>query len=99
MNENLKIIYDIILPKVDIYNSKPILGNTIATGIELYLKLKSDLSGDGIVDYAEIIVESLDKEILNNNIFLEFFIKHFLEDKHIDLLSKNLNIRNKYYSL
>jgi superfamily II DNA or RNA helicase len=92
MNENLKIIYDIIQPKVDIYNSKPILGNTIATGIELYLKLKSDLSGDGIVDYAEIIVESLDKEILNNNIFLEFFIKHFLEVKHIDLLSKNLNI-------
>lgn len=92
MNENLKIIYDIIQPKVDIYNSKPILGNTIATGIELYLKLKSDLSGDGIVDYAEIIVESLDKEILNNNIFLEFFIKHFLEDKHIDLLCKNLNI-------
>jgi DNA repair protein RadD len=94
MNENLKIIYNLIKSRVNIYNAKPILGNNIATGIELYLQLKSDLIGGGEIDYAEIIVESLDKEILSNDEFLQYFIKHFLDDNSINLLSESVKIAN-----
>jgi DNA repair protein RadD len=94
MNINLEKIYLAIKPNINSHLAKPILGDTIGIGIEKYFKLKQDLL-DTEIDYAEIIVEALDKNIFSNKEFIDSFILFLIKDKDITSISLLLNISNE----
>jgi DNA repair protein RadD len=91
MNRNLEILYNILKPRIDKFLAQPVLGDTVAIGIERYFQLQSDLTGKEI-DYAEIIVDSLDKNILTNKCFVELFVKQIINEEDIKSLSQILKI-------
>ena len=92
MNKNLEIIYKVIKPNMNIYEARPILGGNIASGIEKYCALKDELSGGNGIDYAEIVVEALDKDILTNDDFITSFISTLINEHDVRGLSLLLNI-------
>ena len=75
MNINLKPIYNVIKLRIDELLFQNILGGTIAIGIQRYYQSKADLSGDGQIDYAEILADALGTSILSNKEFVNLFIE------------------------
>jgi len=94
MNFNLEPIYDLIKERMDRYVFQDVLGDNIASGIESFHAMKQGLSGGEEINYAELIIESLDSEIFENKIFLNFFVKQGLTDSQIESLSQILSIDN-----
>ena len=94
MNIELEKLYLVIKPNINSYLAQPVLGNTIGIGIERYFKLKQNLL-DKEIDYAEIILEALDKNIFSNNQFLETFILHLINNTDIISIALILNISDE----
>lgn len=92
MNDDIVPIYNIIKSRMDRYIFQNVLGENVAMGIEKFHEMKQSLSGGEDINYAELIVESLDSEIFNNKAFLKFFINEGLSDSQIESLTKLLNI-------
>lgn len=95
MNSNLEIIYNIIKPNMNKYIAQPILGGNISLGIERYCTLEAELTGENVIDYSEIIIEALDKDILTHEVFVNYFILDFINEKDIIGLSLLLKIPNE----
>ncbi len=75
MNNNVVKIYDLISERMDRYIFQNILGDTLALGIENFYTLKQDLIGEIQIDYAKLLVESLNTDLLDSKKFIKFFIK------------------------
>ena len=70
MNSNLEPIYKLVKERMDRYVFINILGNNVAIGIEKFHQMKQNLSGGEEINYAELIIESLDNGIFDNKSFI-----------------------------
>jgi DNA repair protein RadD len=94
MNDNIEPLYNLIKSRMDRYIFQNVLGDNVAMGIEKFHEMRQSLSGGEEINYAELIVESLDSEIFDNKAFIKFFIREGLSDSQIESLSEFLNIDN-----
>lgn len=92
MNPNLEQIYKIVKPRIDGYILKNVLGGNISSGIERFYLLESELSENGKIDYAKILVESLSEEILDSEEFLKVFIMQCFNKEYIEDIAKTLKL-------
>jgi superfamily II DNA or RNA helicase len=92
MNNNLEVIYKIIKPGMNKFVAQPILGGNIALGIERYCTLQDELIGGDGVDYAELVVEALDKDLLTNDIFINSLILDLINENDVKGLAVLLKI-------
>ena len=92
MNNNLEVIYKIIKPGMNKFVAQPILGVNIALGIERYCTLQDELIGGDVVDYAELVVEALDKDLLTNDIFISSLILDLINENDVKGLAVLLKI-------
>ena len=63
MNDNIEPLYNLIKSRMDRYIFQNVLGDNVAMGIEKFHEMRQSLSGGEEINYAELIVESLDSEI------------------------------------
>jgi superfamily II DNA or RNA helicase len=94
MNSNLEPIYKLVKERMDRYVFINILGDNVAIGIEKFHQMKQNLSGGEEINYAELIIESLDSDILDNKFFINFFIKEGLPISKLETLSNLLKVDN-----
>lgn len=94
MNINLKPIYTLIKSRIDELLFQNILGGTIAIGIQKYYQSKADLSGNGKIDYAEILVDALGTSIFSNKEFVQLFIMQCISDDNVNKIADLLRVNN-----
>ena len=94
MNSPLKIIHNEIKSRIDELLFQNILGGTIAIGIQRYYQSKANLSGDGQIDYAEILVDALGSSILSNKEFVQLFIMQCINDDNANKIADLLRLNN-----
>jgi DNA repair protein RadD len=90
MNTNLEIIYDLIKGQISEKDFNLILGDITSKALYLFNKR---VGSDTEINFALLLVESLDTEILNDKGFLKIFILDILLENNILLLKDELNIK------
>ena len=98
MNNSTEKIYIIIKSLMNRFIFTKILGDNIGVGIESYFAQKKELSGGEEIDYAELLVECLGNQVLENKAFVRFFIRQALTIEQLKGIANKLHLNTNVSS-